>query len=709
MPPEAIPVYPVYNGKKTKLLVHKGGRLEQEIEKRGGFYEGDLLDYLFHLELGGTYVNVGAHVGNHSVFFAEHCPCDEVIAIEPDKHNFETLSENAKTRIKIKTVHAAACNANDGCCPVRFGEKPELSKVDFKTRTSPKHHGCDCVTVDMVAAGKPVSILKIDIDGDPSQVLEGSQETIRRCHPVVAVDYGSGDSACNSSKVLGRLMYAEIARYGATPVSICVPATFHVAFPMYNRIGVTMNLLRDLDREVDVARGLGAKVDVCVYDDASTDDVSSVVEFLRERGWGYYRFERNHGKKGFWEVITKIFQDIEFHGQKDLMVLLNNDVRISTRFFERILASWNSISDHKKACLNIQAEERRDKVPQWTDFPPQKHNALTWKTQWNDGMLVCLVECLKIVGFHIEKPPESRWKNPNISSGVWQWFSCELHRRGWGLYRVNESLTVHLMVPSSMHGDLRKKEPLRCSNFADGPGAFVRLMTDEKICASLASIPSREEQLEQVVDSLLPQVDQLCVYLNGYKHVPRFLKQDRIVVGRSQDTGDLGDAGKFFWCERDSGYQFTCDDDLIYSQDYCVTLIEAIERYDRKAVVGLHGISLHDYPRESYYRCRNVTMCLSSFGADRYVHILGTGAMAYHSSALKMTMKNFEHPNMADIWVGLFCQEHKIPMVCVAREKGLLTLLHCHWTIYNEHSKNDRIQTDAVNRVHQWKVSRVVP
>jgi len=708
MSPETVPVRPVYEGVATRLLVHKNSRLEQYIAKHNGFYEGDLLSYIKKLGLGGTYIDIGAHVGNHSVFFADFCVCSEVIAIEPEDSNFELLKENTKTRSKVTAIHAAAYHTNQESCPVSVGEKTKLSRVDFKTRVSPKNHRCPSVTVDEVVAGRNVSLIKIDVAGDPSRVLMGAQKTIRRCAPVLAVDCGEGDSACAAGEALAGLMYVDIARYGESDVSICIPATFHVAMPMYNRVGLTMNLLRDLEREVAVACGLGARVTVCVYDDASTDDVSEVIEFLQKHGWRYYRFDQNHGKKGFWEVITKVFDDVSGCDGNDMLVAVPNDIRISTMFFERILASWNSISDRKKACLNIQAEEYRDKVAQWTNFEPKRHNRLTWKTQWNDGWLACPVKVLAAIGFKIKKPPESRWEKPHISSGVWQWFSCELHNKGFGLYRVHESLTVHVLAPSSMHGNLRKKEPIKCARFADGSRAYVRLYSADKICASLASIPSREDHLKQVVGSLLPQVDQLRVYLNGYKKVPEFLKQDRITVGRSQDTGNFGDAGKFFWCNQEPGYQIVCDDDLIYSKDYCMSLIEAIERYDRKVVVGLHGILLNDSPRDSYYKCRKVIRCLSVLSADRYVHILGTGAMAYHSSTLKLTMNDFEHPNMADIWLGLLCQAQQVPMVCVARKENLLAMLHCHWTIYNDQQKSDRVQTEAVNRIHKWKIHKVV-
>ena len=118
------------------------------------------------------------------------------------------------------------------------------------------------------------------------------------------------------------------------------------------------------------------------------------------------------------------------------------------------------------------------------------------------------------------------------------------------------------------------------------------------IRASLASIPARRDSLRRVVESLLPQVDRLGVYLNGYGDVPEFLADDRIDVARSEDHGDLGDAGKMFWAaEPGVDYHLACDDDILYPADYVARMVAEVDRYGRRALVGCHGALMHDRPR----------------------------------------------------------------------------------------------------------------
>ena len=231
-------------------------------------------------------------------------------------------------------------------------------------------------------------------------------------------------------------------------------------------------------------------------------------------------------------------------------------------------------------------------------------------------------------------------------------------------------------------------------------------MTAEQIQASLASIPSRKGNLQKVIVSLLPQVDVIRVYLNGYDHVPSFLSDSKIVVARSQDHGDNGDAGKFFWCEDCSGYQLICDDDLIYHGSYVQSCIRAIEKYNRKVVVGLHGVLLNDPPRSSYYDCRKVIHWKSTLKSDRFVHILATCSLAYHKDTVHILKSDFKIPNMADIWLGLTCQSQSVPMLCFAREIPLVVSLDCPWTIYGKLHGRDKVQCDIVNRIDKWKINK---
>lgn len=230
------------------------------------------------------------------------------------------------------------------------------------------------------------------------------------------------------------------------------------------------------------------------------------------------------------------------------------------------------------------------------------------------------------------------------------------------------------------------------------------------VTASLASIPSREPLLRDTVASLLPQVDKLNVYLNGYAQTPSFLDHPKIEVARSQDHGDRGDAGKFFWSDQIQGYVLTCDDDILYPPDYVSQLVEGIERHNRKAVVSFHGATLKGVVQD-YYTCRVQHHCRMGQKEDIGVHILGTGVMGYHSSTLEVKPEFFEIPNMADIWMGYQGQVQKIPFKCLRRRAGWIQSMKAPHTIYDSSRRQDgsardtaQKQTEVVQRWRKWRI-----
>lgn len=192
--------------------------------------------------------------------------------------------------------------------------------------------------------------------------------------------------------------------------------------------------------------------------------------------------------------------------------------------------------------------------------------------------------------------------------------------------------------------------------------------------ASLASIPSRQDMLADCVASLLPQADRIRVFLNGYSAVPGFLSHKRIEVRRSQDWDDRGDAGKFFWIEADDepGYRLIVDDDLIFPPDFTSKMTELVAEQGNHAIVGAHGVLIRQ-PLAHYYDSKSRAQTFhfaAALGRQRTVHILGTNALCMHSSAMQMRWADFLYCNSADIWLALYAQRHRIPMLVPPRPKG---------------------------------------
>lgn len=222
------------------------------------------------------------------------------------------------------------------------------------------------------------------------------------------------------------------------------------------------------------------------------------------------------------------------------------------------------------------------------------------------------------------------------------------------------------------------------------------------ITASLAAIPERKHVLPDVIDSLYGQVDKLFVCLNGWDHTPKCLFQKKIRVQAKYRP--VGDAGKFFFVQE--GYCLTCDDDLFYEDGYVKRMVEAVDHYERRAVVSMHG-RLMRFPTKSYYRDRReVYHCLKPVPDDVRVHVVGTGVLAWHSDAVTFTEDDFpqDYPNMADIHVSVKLERLGIPRYVVSHTGTEIRHLpiDTSGTIFNRYRTDDSLQTKRANSV-RWE------
>lgn len=214
-----------------------------------------------------------------------------------------------------------------------------------------------------------------------------------------------------------------------------------------------------------------------------------------------------------------------------------------------------------------------------------------------------------------------------------------------------------------------------------------------KIYANIASIPEREQFLKKTVESIYNQVDVINLYLNNYTHNP-FENDTKINVVFGDNS--KGDAGKFFFVDECDGYYFTMDDDLIYPPNY---IKETIDNYNG-GVVTYHGRSFDKFPIQSYYKSATKKFrCLDNQENDEIVQVGGTGVMMFHTRLINLPFEIFIFPNMADVFVAIFCKMSNIEIECLKHEKGFIKYQNIgENTIFAKESKNDSRQTTLINK-----------
>jgi len=225
----------------------------------------------------------------------------------------------------------------------------------------------------------------------------------------------------------------------------------------------------------------------------------------------------------------------------------------------------------------------------------------------------------------------------------------------------------------------------------------------DKVIVNVSSY-RRIDSLEKTIKSIYNQCDVINVALNdNHDDLPLFLYDTKINLFLTDNS--LGDAFKFINLKNQDGYFFTIDDDLIYPSNYVSETIKKCLEFNNKKVVTYHGRSFKLFPISSYYRSANERYaCLENVENDVKVQFGGTGVMCFHTSLFKIPIEYFQFPNMADIWIGKYCMENKIEIICLKHPKGYIQYTPQKTTIYDEASKSDKIQTGLVNELFVPKI-----
>lgn len=198
-------------------------------------------------------------------------------------------------------------------------------------------------------------------------------------------------------------------------------------------------------------------------------------------------------------------------------------------------------------------------------------------------------------------------------------------------------------------------------------------LQDFEIFAAVASIPQREAALKDVVNSILPQVDRLFVYLNGYEYVPDFLCNSKIEYVLDP-IGRTAASAKLYWLGKVSGYYFSVDDDIVYPSDYCRKTIEEYRKLDSPCMVSYHGknysiFGIHQrLDRLQFYQFENEQKDVCR------AHVLGTGVAMVDTRLVKCDLYSaaFKHPRSIDLAVSIALRKSGIARYTLPKKEGWL-------------------------------------
>lgn len=151
-----------------------------------------------HLPVGGTFVDVGAHMGHCSLMAAALVGSEGlVVAIEANPEMVQQLSRNIQASGADIKVQAIACSDSERLLDLYVAPRANSGSSSISHVNASlggplqRSYPVQARTLDAVLKGLNVSrvdVLKIDVEGAELQALHGAKETLANYRPVLVIE-----------------------------------------------------------------------------------------------------------------------------------------------------------------------------------------------------------------------------------------------------------------------------------------------------------------------------------------------------------------------------------------------------------------------------------------------------------------------------------------------------------------------------------------
>jgi len=173
------------------------------------FHEQELRKYFNISE--GTFIDIGANIGKYTIMIGRKIK-GRVIAIEPEKKNFEILKTNVKlNKLNNIILINSACSSKNGQRKFFLDETgTEASSFYQEKVQSSKTIAVQTKKLDNILNElgiKKVDLNKIDVEGAEADVLKGAIKTLKNSHPEIIFEAWDEQYLKKVKKILDKFNY----------------------------------------------------------------------------------------------------------------------------------------------------------------------------------------------------------------------------------------------------------------------------------------------------------------------------------------------------------------------------------------------------------------------------------------------------------------------------------------------------------------------
>ena len=217
-------IYTIYcNGKQTQFfLPNTKDHIQGIVANYQVFYEESMLmDIKSRVPEDSVIIDVGAYIGNHSTFFAQHCKA-KVFSIEPNREAFDLLEKN----IQLNGLQNKITLLNYG-----IGKRPGKGSIvggsednlGMRQLEGDVEGEVVIETIDhLFSELNRVDVIKIDVEGMEMDVLQGAADILKKHKPLLYIETTTDDNLHLIYSFLKKFNYKSLQQFNATPTTLFV-------------------------------------------------------------------------------------------------------------------------------------------------------------------------------------------------------------------------------------------------------------------------------------------------------------------------------------------------------------------------------------------------------------------------------------------------------------------------------------------------------
>lgn len=156
------------------------------------FFEIAFLDFInTNYNNQNEILDIGANIGNHSLFFAKFLKCNKVHSFEPFPQNLNLLRKNMSNYIEKSIIYDIALSDKECTMPLYNSQQGNFGGFSLHSYSNGSsflvNPSVNVITLDSLNLNN-ITMIKIDVENHENEVLDGARQTILRNKPIIFIE-----------------------------------------------------------------------------------------------------------------------------------------------------------------------------------------------------------------------------------------------------------------------------------------------------------------------------------------------------------------------------------------------------------------------------------------------------------------------------------------------------------------------------------------